>query len=233
LTATNASGSDTQVKTSYITVSTWVCGDPFTDSRDGQTYQTVQIGTQCWMAENLNIGTMIVGTSDQTNNATLEKYCYDNDTANCNTYGGLYKWDEMMQYVTTEGTQGICPTGWHIPTDAEWKTMEEALGMCAGAGAGCSGATGLRGTDQGDQLKIVSNCFGGVNCGVSGFEALLAGNRVPAGLFSNKGSNANFWQSSQSSASSAWSRYVNSGNALIDRSPINKLNGFSVRCIKD
>ncbi len=82
-------------------------GDPFLDIRDGKVYTTIQIGTQCWMAENLNIGTMINGSSNQTNNATLEKYCFSDNTGNCDIYGGLYQWDEVMQYVTTEGTQDI------------------------------------------------------------------------------------------------------------------------------
>lgn len=90
-------------------ITVWSCGYSIIDSRDGQTYNTVLIGTQCWMAENLNIGTMINGSSDQTDNATIEKYCYNNKTANCDTYGGLYQWTEMMQYVMTEGAQGICP----------------------------------------------------------------------------------------------------------------------------
>ena len=95
------------------------CGLPLSDSRDGQIYNTVQIGTQCWMAENMNIGTRINGSGDQTNNGTIEKYCYDDNEANCDTNGGLYQWNEMMQYTTMEGAQGICPAGWHIATDAE------------------------------------------------------------------------------------------------------------------
>jgi uncharacterized protein (TIGR02145 family) len=63
------------------------------------------------MAENLNIGTRIDGANNQANNGTIEKYCYSDNTSNCDTYGGLYQWDEAMQYVTTEGTQGICPSG--------------------------------------------------------------------------------------------------------------------------
>jgi len=67
----------------------------------GQVYNTVLIGSQCWLKENLNVGTMINGSQNQTNNSTIEKYCYDNDPANCDEYGGLYQWDEMMQYTTT------------------------------------------------------------------------------------------------------------------------------------
>ena len=82
-----------------------------TDTRDGQEYSTVQIGSQCWMAENLNIGIMIPGANTMGNNEEIEKYCYNNDESNCDIYGGLYQWNEMMQYTTTPGVQGICPTG--------------------------------------------------------------------------------------------------------------------------
>ncbi|MFT4535026.1 MAG: hypothetical protein ACJA1A_001388 [Saprospiraceae bacterium] len=99
------------------------------DSRDSKLYKTVTVGTQNWMAENLNYGTQIDGISDQTDNSIKEKYCYADIPANCTTYGGLYQWDEIMQYETTGVIQGLCPIGWHIPTDDEWKTLEMALGM--------------------------------------------------------------------------------------------------------
>jgi len=104
-----------------LTQGTSICPtncQPFTDARDGKTYNTVLIGTQCWMRENLNIGTRIDGSQNQTDNGTIEKYCYDDLESNCDIYGGLYQWDEAMQYVTTQGVQGICPAGWHLPTDA-------------------------------------------------------------------------------------------------------------------
>jgi len=84
----------------------------------------VMIGEQCWMAENLNIGEMIDGSQSMTENGIIEKYCYDNDPENCETYGGLYQWDEMMEYVTDTAVQGICPAGWHLHTDHEWKVLE-------------------------------------------------------------------------------------------------------------
>jgi len=92
-------------------------------------YNTVTIGTQTWFKENLNVGTKILSDgnhigSQQKDNGTIEKYCYNNDEVNCDTYGGLYEWAEAMQYVTTEGTQGICPCGWHIPTKGEWETLQ-------------------------------------------------------------------------------------------------------------
>ncbi len=104
----------------------------------------------------------------------IEKYCYNNDTNICATDGGLYQWNEMMQYSTSGGVQGICPTGWHLPTDSEWKTLEMALGMTQVQ----ADLTGWRGTDQGTQLK---------SGGTSGFQALLAGFRNTLGSFLNRG----------------------------------------------
>lgn len=98
--------------------------------QDGNVYPTVRIGNQVWMAKNLNTGTMINATTggsnedgEPTDNGIIEKYCYDNIEANCDTLGGLYKWNEAMNYTETEGTQGICPDGWHIPTEADWDEL--------------------------------------------------------------------------------------------------------------
>lgn len=114
--------------------------DSFTDSRDGKTYKTVSIGDQVWMAENLNVGIMIQSSSGgsiadgtSTNNGLIEKYCYNNDPQNCLIYGGLYQWNELMQYTLDSVNQGICPDGWHIPTFTEWEEltanyMEEVAG---------------------------------------------------------------------------------------------------------
>jgi len=89
----------------------------------GKNYNTVQIGDQCWLKENLDVGSMVQGSTNMSNNSSLEKYCYNNYPPNCEIYGGLYQWDEAMQYVTTEGTQGICPEGWHIPTGPEFQNL--------------------------------------------------------------------------------------------------------------
>ncbi|MCD4680222.1 MAG: hypothetical protein K8S00_07525, partial [Bacteroidales bacterium] len=103
------------------------CGKPFTDLRDGQAYNTVQIGDQCWMAENLNIGERISSSMNQTNNGVIEKYCINNP-GNCDEYGGFYQWNEMMEYSTIAGSQGICPNGWHVPTYDEWTILYSYLG---------------------------------------------------------------------------------------------------------
>jgi uncharacterized protein (TIGR02145 family) len=82
----------------------------------GETYPTVLIGNQCWMAKNLNIGIRIDHTQQSSDNDTIEKYCFLNAEENCDQFGGLYQWDELMQYSTNHNGQGLCPDGWHIPT---------------------------------------------------------------------------------------------------------------------
>jgi uncharacterized protein (TIGR02145 family) len=113
-----------------VTFLPFACGDEII--YEGKTYGTVLIGTQCWMKENLDVGTMIQGPSQpagkQTNNQIIEKYCYNNDTSNCAIYGGLYEWNEAMQYVTTPGARGICPEGWHIPFSTEFQTLITTVG---------------------------------------------------------------------------------------------------------
>jgi len=206
----------------------WTCGDPFTDPRDNQEYATVQIGTQCWMQENLNIGTMILGTSNQINNGTIEKYCYDNTAANCDVNGGLYQWNEMMQYVTTPGVKGICPDGWHVPTDAEYCTLTQFIDPTVDCGI-----AGWSGTDAGTKMKSTTGWYGGGNgTNASGFTALPCGGRNTYGYFYNLTDYATFWFSSGSGAV-AWFRTLNSSYTTVGRGYNDKSYGFSVRCLHD
>ena len=92
-----------------------------------QTYNTVLIGDQCWLRENLNAGKMIYGFENMRNDGSIEKYCYNNDPINCKTFGGLYQWDELMQYTPKDST-GICPEGWHIPTKNDFDELTNYLG---------------------------------------------------------------------------------------------------------
>lgn len=212
------------------TIYQWQCGDDI--DYGGQSYSTVQIGTQCWMAENLNIGTMINGSNNQTDNGTIEKYCYNNSTTNCDTYGGLYQWGEMMQYVTTEGTQGICPTGWHLPTNAEWCTLENYVD----AGTVSCSATGWRGTDAGGNLKEsgtthwISPNTGATNS--SGFTGLPGGYRNMVGTFNGLTIDAYFWSSIES-GTGAWHRSLYYAFAQVNWGGNTLSYGFSVRCVRD
>ncbi len=215
-----------------IAANPFQCGDQLIDTRDSQTYNTIQIGTQCWMAENLNVGTRIDGVNEQTNNSLIEKYCYDNDPAYCSVYGGLYQWDEMMQYVTTEGAQGICPTDWHLPTDNEWKTMEMNLGMTQAQ----ADATGWRGTDEGGKLKETGTAHwitpntGATNS--SGFTALPASYRNWPGTFGSLTYFTTLWSSSENGIN-AWHRQLWHNGAKVYRLDYQKVFGQSVRCLKN
>ena len=197
------------------------CGQ-MTVSYGGQTYNTVKIGTQCWFKENLNIGTRINGIQNQTNNSTIEKYCYNDQESNCDTYGGLYQWDELMQYVTTQGAKGICPDGWHIPTDAEWTTLTTYLGGESVAGGKMKEA----GT-----AHWASPNTGATNS--SGFTALPGGYRGTGGGFYGLAGNAYFWSSSQYGVTYTWSRVLYCGNEYVGRTNLIKTYGFSCRCLQD
>ena len=184
----------------------------------GKDYNTVLIGSQCWLKENLDIGTMVLGSSTQTNTGTIEKYCYSNNPANCTTYGGLYQWNEAMQYVTTEGTQGICPTGWHIPTLAEFQTLSSTVG------------------GDGNALKAIGQgSGGGAGTNTSGFSALLAGQRAAYnGVFMYLGAGMDFWSTTEYSIPErAYTLFTIHSNGNITLSYQHKDSGFSVRCLKD
>ncbi len=211
------------------------CGDTLTDMRDGQLYPTVTIGTQCWMAKNLNIGTMVssVNTgsnhSDVSNNGIIEKYCFNNDPGQCAIYGGLYDWNEAMGYVTTAGTRGICPTGWHIPTDDEWCTMTTLLDTSVN----CIDFQ-MSGTDIGTQLKEAGTAHwntGNTATNSSGFTALGGGQRYYAGSFSYLNTMGYFWTSSVYLAKIY--RILAATNAQINRAYFSRAMGFSLRCMAD
>lgn len=189
---------------------------PPTVSWGGKMYNTVLIGTQCWFRENLDIGTMVPGSQNQTNNGTIEKYCYNDSLVHCATYGGLYQWDEAMQFDTAQGSQGLCPPGWHVPGLAELQTLSSAVG------------------GDGNALKAVGQgSGGGAGTNTSGFSALLGGHRSYLGTFVFFGADLFLWSSTQMGSADALIL------SLVDNSPnvtVNnyfKTNGFSVRCLQD
>lgn len=204
----------------FYTYSGYKCG-PIVYA--GKTYNTVQIGSQCWLKENLDVGVYVASTntgslhSDVSNNGIIEKYCYENNQANCATYGGLYDWKEAMGYVITPGTRGICPSGWHIPTYAEFQALGAAVGNNSNA---------LKAEGQGTGSGAGTNA--------SGFSALLAGIRSYRGGFSDLSNYANFW----GSTANTWA-YANVMGLLTNGSDIDFYRyystdcGFSVRCVKD
>ena len=180
---------------------------------------TIKIGTQCWKKENLDVGTMINGSINQTNNSVIEKYCYDNDPSNCTIYGGLYQWNEMMKYSTTESVQGICPKGFHLPSDNEWKIMEMFLGMTKLQ----ADAEGNRGTDQGAQILIT---------GTSGLDFPITG-YGGGGLFYGINFRTWIWTSSQSNTPLDWAWQRGPQWGQISRDLEQKTDSMPVRCIQN
>jgi uncharacterized protein (TIGR02145 family) len=216
------------------------CGETFVDARNNKSYSTVEIGTQCWMAQNLNIGEMINSTTggtnsdgEQTDNSIIEKHCYDNNESNCETFGGLYQWAEMVHYLNGASNiaswdpvpvgyvQGICPEGWHLPNDAEWDALVTH--------AGNNGFLGTEGT----ALKSTSGWTGdGNGTDNFGFTGLPAG-ISDSGAFEWSGEGSLFWSTNEKEPDISWFRMLSYDNEIVYPFAILKSFGISVRCIKD
>lgn len=207
----------TDISKIYFTTppTVFTCGTSTVDYV-GKTYHTVQIGTQCWMKENLDIGTIINVAAKPSNNGTIEKYCYDNNTANCITYGGLYNWDEAMSYSAVSGATGICPSGWHIPTNAEFVTLAATAGNSSNA------------------LKAIGQGTGsGTGTNISGFSALLAGFHGATSIYDYLGTSVFFMSSTVESATYASGIRLNNNENVIHFDGFQRIDGISVRCLKD
>ncbi len=187
------------------------CVRTTTVSHAGKIYNTVTIGDQCWLKENLNVGSLLNVSLEQTDNAMIEKYCYGNTVTNCDEYGGLYQWHEAMKYSRSEGSQGICPDGWHIPTFEEYKTFTEEVDNRAKA--------------------ILREDQNGTN--TSGFSALLSGFRDIDGSFHSLSGAAALWSSTENSYENASNIWFDGAQEVIFTSDDPKSWGFSVRCLKD
>jgi len=178
---------------------------------------------------------MIPGYQNMEDNDTIEKYCYLNIAANCEKYGGLYKWDEMMKYETRAGIQGICPPGWHLPSDEEWKVLEGAVDSQHKIGSPIWNQYGLRGYDAGMKLKsdTLWNANGNGTDAYS-FSGLPGGYLYSNVVFDLMGMHSLWWSSADGNALSAWNRYCSYNNSIVDRDyGNNKGFGFSVRCLRD
>lgn len=219
--ATNVVGTAYGQQKSFMTlVSGFTCGDLL--SYGGEDYATVQIGGQCWMAENLNIGTMITGVTSQANNGIVEKYCYSDNMANCSIYGGLYQWNEMMQYTTLESSQGICPTGWHLPSFLDWLILDGALPSPDKASRLADNAA----------LWTDGPLDGSPHFATTGFNALPAGYRSTNGAFYSQNGFTNFWTSSEGGGTPGNSGFFFFSTEFALGTG-NKALGYSVRCVKD
>ena len=210
------------------------CPDDSTVIYEGQTYHTIQVFSQCWFKENLNAGTMIPGNQEMEDNNTIEKYCYDDNEDNCNEYGGLYQWNELMQYTMTSGAQGICPDGWHVPTDDDWVILDGAVDSQYGIGDPEWYNSALNGFDAGLNLKSENGWSpNGNGYDLFGFTALPAGQRISNGYFDGFSYKASFWSSSEDYPGASWYRTLSYIFDGIDRSSQTNNWGKSVRCIRD
>jgi len=202
---------------------------------DGNVYQTITIGDQEWMAENLKVthyrnGDPIPHVTDGATWGALTTgaYCeYDNNPSNVATYGRLYNW------YAVDDSRNIAPEGWHVPTDEEWKQLEMYLGMSQAEADGSS----WRGTDEGGKLKESGTThWASPNTGAtneSGFTALPGGYRGSNGYYHLMGNYAFFWSSTEYNDHDAWYRNLTYHLSEVSRSNPNKHYGFSVRCVRD
>jgi len=211
------------------------CPGTHTVTYEGQVYNTIQIFSQCWLKENLNVGTMIPGGQPMEDNGVIEKYCYSNKPDSCTKYGGLYQWDEMMQYTMQQGVQGICPPGWHIPTDEEWKVLEGAVDSQYGIGDPLWDYDFWRGFDAGTNLKSTSGWYeNGNGTDLYGFSGLPGGRHDESGTFVLIYEYGYWWTSSYKTYNLwSWSRFLDYLSPEVVRYRFVKMIGFSVRCIKD
>jgi len=177
-------------------------------SYGGQTYKTVKIGTQTWMAENLNY-------------AVDSSWCYTDSADSCSKYGRLYQWAAIMGLDPSYNSklwngalphQGICPTGWHVPSKSEWDALINYIGyMTAGK-------------------SLQSTTFSGTD--LYGFCGLPAGDRDIHGSFFHVGTAARFWSSSEDDQVYAWNKFLEN-NGILNGMSFQKTNSYSARCLKD
>jgi uncharacterized protein (TIGR02145 family)/prepilin-type N-terminal cleavage/methylation domain-containing protein len=206
----------------------FACGDTLIDLRDNEEYATIQIGEQCWMADNLKY-TGSGCLSNAWNDSSPYNACRFNNPEPAWGPEVLYQWGAAMNGSTIEGDQGLCPEGWHIPTDNEIKILEMHLGMTQVD----VDETLWRGTNQGDQLKGSSPswCSNGVYCATSGFNMTPAGGRNISGLLGNVATHG-YWWSSTLEDSYVWRRFVYADYATVYRSSYIPARGSSVRCLR-
>jgi uncharacterized protein (TIGR02145 family) len=229
--ATNSLGTSYGNEVSFTTGSvapSFTCGTSTVSDVDNNTYNTVQIGTQCWTQSNLkvskygngdNIPTGLVNSAWQ--NTTSGAYAiYNNDPVNDGLYGKLYN-----HYAVTD-SRGLCPTGWHVPSDGEWTTLENHLGGSSVAG-GSLKSTAMQPTPGGWYPPYT----GATNS--SGFTALPGGLRGSDGDFDYMTNNGYWWSSSVMAGSRARGRKLHDDYSYVSGTSYYRTVGFSVRCLKD
>jgi uncharacterized protein (TIGR02145 family) len=182
---------------------------------DGNSYPIIHIGEQWWMGANLN-------TTSDPNGNPIQGYCYNNDEANCEIYGRLYGWNSAMNGSSRESARGICPAGWHIPSDAEWQQLINFLGNESDAG----GKLKQAGTD----LWLSPNT-GATN--QSGFNALPTGWFDFTGEFFGLGDGCLYRTSSAESSWEVYARILSSERASFTRGGVHPDDALPIRCVRD
>lgn len=228
--ATNEKGTSYGNEKSFETQ--LLCGE-LTIVYEGQIYHTVLIGTQCWIKENLNVGSRINANETPLNNGVIEKYCYNDIENNCDVYGGLYQWNEALNYDSSELT-GICPSGWHIPTDNEFKILEGNIDSQYLLGDPVWDQSSFRGYDSGKKLK---SALGWKDLGNGtdnyNFNIIPGGYRFTDNSFIYITERAIFWTSTEIDAANSLIRQFRYTNDNSGRYSPDKSHGFSIRCIMD
>ncbi len=204
---------------------------------EGNEYLTVAIGNQCWMAENLLSATYnngdeipnVLPNSEWQELSTGAWSFYNHDGGNEVPFGKLYNW------YAVDDNRNVCPSGWHVPSDEEWKILEVTLGMSPEEANEMFWRGGLEGV--GSKLKSVGTEHWSIPnadaTNESGFTALPGGFRVDSGSFDQIFSNGHFWTSTESSESHAWRRNLSTVSEGVERLTNNKKSGRAVRCVKD
>ena len=240
--ATNSIGTAYGEETSFTTLD-FTCGTLIYDY-DNNKYNTIQIGNQCWMKENLRTTKYADGTSitQGISTSTTLAYWYfpNNNSTNMATYGLLYNWKAVMHYSSSSntnpsGVQGICPSGWHVPSDAEWTQLTDYVGsqeeyQCDANSAKIAKALASQtGWESYSASDTPGNNPGTNNA--TGFSARPAGGHLDAfGFF---GTHTWLWSATECSVDAALTRAIGYNGAYVSRGNDDKFYGFSVRCLRD
>ncbi len=210
------------------------CPDSVVDS-DGNVYRTIQFGEQCWMAENLRTTKYADGTNIAlgSSTSTLRAYRYypNNNVGDVSAFGYLYNWKAVMGNYSffdskPSRIQGICPTDWHVPSDAEWTQLTDYVGSNTNVAKALASTTGW--SSSSNTSAVGNNLYAN---DTTGFNAVPIGYYY--GSFGSFGHGAYFWSATQSNIQSAFIRYLYYDDAIVHRSFNNKYYGFSVRCLRD
>jgi len=203
----------------------------------GKVYNTIQVYSQCWLKENLDAGTRISWPTIQyqSDNGVIEKFCYNNLQSNCDTFGGLYQWQEAMQYTCTGRVQGICPPSWHIPTDKEWQVLEGSIDVNYHIGSPVWDYEGWRGSNAGFNLK--ANVPWALDYSVADpfhFSALPGGELVNPTGFHYNGWATDWWSATRPFwTSNPYIRTLDGQSSKIARNLSDPSQSYAVRCIRD